>query len=267
MIDVTQKTIDQDREAIKLIGDRVAAENAGLTGNDARVVQIRNEIAALQDKQKVEEDIAVHEAGLKAIREGGNAVEAEKAARTIVDQEYYYKQIALTKDLSTAEDEAARKNLERNECQHRRLPKGEDGQDLRSRRKPPIRIQDEADEEAHMFAASKMKEVDAAIKAADEETKAEDKYRDESMKISEQISLSNIAAEEAKVSGGASLAKDKLTGSGTGELARLKITEQINQQELSDLEKLENDKLAVQLKYLNDQKAILLAGARAKNSR
>lgn len=250
-----QKTTDLDREAVKLIDAKVSAQNAELTGAAGRVASIQNEINALHQKQSVEEEIAAHQAGLKAMREGGNAATAEREAKSNVDEEFYYKRIELTAQLASAEREYA----EQKQTEAYRVIDA--FRSIADAQKKYVEdSQKDATDVQVFWARAHEKMTSEALTSILKETKEGEKYVEEYNKITEERSLREISAEQATVAGTAELQKAKLASKNTSELERIEITKSINDQELAALEKLENDKLAAQLNGLEAQKNLVLGG-------
>ncbi len=250
-----QKQVDVDREAVKLIDAKTAAENAQLSGAGARVASIQNEIAALQNKQKVEEDIAVKEAGLKAIREGGNALEAEKSAKTNVDEEYYYKAIELTGKLATAEQEAAIA------AENHAFANADAYTKMQAAKQKNKDDQEKFDTEVSVFHSNiQDKETAKDIKTLSDNYTAHEKYTEDVIKLTEESALRDISLQESQVTSNAKILTEQLTNSRTSELAKIQIIEQVNAQELDSLRKLEDQKLLIEKKALEDRRALLLGG-------
>jgi hypothetical protein len=97
-------------------------------------------------------------------------------------------------------------------------------------------------------------------RAAKKELDDREKYSLESAKLAEEASVRAIAAAEKTVTETANIQKLALAGSGAGPMERARIEGEVNAKELADLKKLKEDEIAVQLKYAEDTRNILLAG-------
>lgn len=91
-IEIMNQDVALHRQALGIAREKASADEAGLTTAAQRT---RVEIDALKTEEKLQEDIAAEEAGIKAAKEGGNAAAAQEAARAAVQEEFYLKEIAL----------------------------------------------------------------------------------------------------------------------------------------------------------------------------
>jgi len=117
-----------------------------------------------------------------------------------------------------------------------------------------------ADEENEMFRKSTEKDVQAAMEAAEKQIAARARYVQEAGRLAEEASLRTITSEQSAAEDAARVQQLKLTGSNVGALGRVRAEQEIAVQLVHQEEKLAADKLAVQLKYIEDSKKILMGG-------
>lgn len=114
--------------------------------------------------------------------------------------------------------------------------------------------------ENEFFASKEDSSIDKQIEQIIKKTEAQQKYNEEVNKLAEQSSLRGVTSQESSVKDTASIERSKVPTETSSELGRVQLTQEINQQEIAQLESLENRKLEIQNKYLEDSKAILLGG-------
>jgi hypothetical protein len=124
--------------------------------------------------------------------------------------------------------------------------------------------QEAAAKESEFFAKSQEKDTDSAVKAAVKSSEAWAKYYDETAKLAEQSSLRKISGEEQNAESAGRLQLAQRIGPGTAELSKISITEQVNEQILARDKLLENQRLAVEMDYLNQLKQLQLGGQTEK---
>lgn len=253
--------IQADRAQLKALEDEENAGKVGADASEARIAKLKVEIADLQKKQQLEEAIARAEMAKK----GGGPVEQAEAVKPI-GEDFKQKRIALTNELDTAEQEANARAIAR---QNERVKHDGDtlaGVQAMQREYVDMLVKDFDSEvkireqEAEMFAATDRRDVGEAIKAAEEKVKAEAEYTAKVDRLAEDSALRQIAFQEAAVSANSRLKELQLEATSTTEFGRAAIRIAVNNQELADLKRLEEEKLAVQMKYLEDTKKILLGG-------
>jgi len=117
-----------------------------------------------------------------------------------------------------------------------------------------------ADQENEMFARSAEKDVQAALAASEKEIAASVKYHEEANRLAEEALLQMIASQEAAAVDAARISELQLSAANIGALTRVRAQEEINLQLLRQEEQLADARLGVELKFLEDQKKILLGG-------
>lgn len=114
--------------------------------------------------------------------------------------------------------------------------------------------------ENEFFASKEDSSIDKQIEQIIKKTEAQQKYNEEVNKLAEQSSLRGVTSQESSVKDTASIERSKVPTETSSELGRVQLTQEINQREIAQLEQLESQKLAIQLKYIEDSKALLLGG-------
>lgn len=116
------------------------------------------------------------------------------------------------------------------------------------------------DKTSEMFSRAAEKDTAVAIEAVYKKVDAEVKYHEEVNTLAERAALESITAEQAGAEGVARVRQVQLSGANVGAIARINAEKNINLDLIREEEKLAEAKLAVQLKYIEDQKKILLGG-------
>ena len=249
----------QATNAVKLIDLQTQATNANLSGSDASVQAIKNEIAALDAKAAAQKKAAETAAAIKYISSPEAAKKAGGEADVLIDEETYLKRIELTGKLSKAEqeeaDKAAKAAQEHADAQMRAL---ERISELWA--KNAAGIAKLSADEAEFFAKDQEKEVSEALKASEEKVKAWQKYTEEIDKLAEESALKQIAEQEKAVSGNSRLAEQEIALSTTSASNKARLDEQVTLNEIAQLQKLNDEKLAKQKQYNDEQMKLLLGG-------
>ncbi len=127
-VDLMDQVVALDRQALTLAREKASADEAGATSAAART---RIELEALKTEEKIQEDIAAHQAGLKAEKEGGNAVPAEEAARAAIQEEYYLKELGITRreglEIQKQQTDEYKKSADALEREEKGMQKFEEG--------------------------------------------------------------------------------------------------------------------------------------------
>ena len=233
-----------DRAAISINSAKEAADKAATGGAaNARVQQLQIEIAALAEKQRLEEQIARTEIAAK----GGGPTEQAAAAKPISD-EYGYKRIELQNELRTAQQEYAREQAAQadqaiDEFNRLRLAQEKLGDSA----------QKIATEEAELFQKSGTEQIKIQVEALGKLIDAQKKSDDELEKMEEENSIKRIEAKEREVQAMARLEESRRPEQNP--LAHAETMRRVGEQEVVDLRKLEEEKYRIQIEYMQKQLA------------
>lgn len=260
MAGILDQQIATDREASKLVADRLAAQNAWLTGSRARIDALKNEQSALADQQANAEKAATAEAAKEAITKGpGNqgAVVLEQQARAKVDEEYYYKRQELAGRLAAAEQDYQREEITHNDRVIRQFAEMNAAAE-----KSALAMRSLAFQESQLFdmPGETQKEMQAAVVDAQKLANERVKYAQDTARMAEQAALQRIATEEKTATEISQIdSTHRLAGTLT-EMGRVRVAQEVSDQLIAEERKTAAERLKVELDFLEESKRIMLGG-------
>lgn len=244
--DTYDLTIAQDRNNISLLQAKAARDEAGLA---TRAQQLQVELNLLSQKAALEENIARNEEAKK-----GGGAEAQNQASAVVAQEAAYKrQQLLAQQAMDVQKETADFNAEQLVKSMAEWERADD------------EFQALAAEQSNWTTTQSVKDADAQNKIITESIAKELELRqtaaNNNIRVAEESSVKAIEIEEARSKAQNEIRQTQIAvASATNPFQRIQTVAAANAQELSEMKSFEAEKLAAQVKALQDQQVLLQGG-------